>query len=254
MNAKTLLATLSIGMFAQGALAQGAGGPPPQAYEDCRGKTAGDVVQQMTREGLVAATCESSPEGLIARPGSKPSASSGNTSSASPSSSPTSAPTKPASTRASRTGFTLTTTAGADGSTLPIEYSCDGTGVSPALQWSNAPAGTQGFALMISTIPVDGSTRWNWVLYGIPKSATGLPKNTSGIGTLGATSHDLSVRYEPPCPNGPGAKRYTFTLYALSAAPVLPDNPAKVTGAVLSKAISAITLDTASFTMSYTRR
>lgn len=42
--------------------------PPPQAYEDCRGKRAGDSVQHMTREGAVAATCVESPKGLMARP------------------------------------------------------------------------------------------------------------------------------------------------------------------------------------------
>jgi hypothetical protein len=42
--------------------------PPPQAYEDCRGKRAGDTVQHATREGRVAATCVESPQGLVARP------------------------------------------------------------------------------------------------------------------------------------------------------------------------------------------
>jgi hypothetical protein len=42
--------------------------PPPQAYEDCRGKKAGDVVPHATREGTVAATCTESPNGLVARP------------------------------------------------------------------------------------------------------------------------------------------------------------------------------------------
>lgn len=42
--------------------------PPPQAYTDCTGKKAGDTVQHTTREGKVAATCEDSPKGLVARP------------------------------------------------------------------------------------------------------------------------------------------------------------------------------------------
>ncbi|MBF0121325.1 MAG: hypothetical protein HQK79_21025 [Desulfobacterales bacterium] len=42
--------------------------PPPQAYEDCKGKKAGDTVQHTTPEGIVAATCEDSPQGLVARP------------------------------------------------------------------------------------------------------------------------------------------------------------------------------------------
>jgi hypothetical protein len=43
-------------------------GPPPQAYEDCKGKKAGDSVQHTTPEGKVAATCMDSPKGLVARP------------------------------------------------------------------------------------------------------------------------------------------------------------------------------------------
>ena len=107
---------------------------------------------------------------------------------------------------------------------------------------------------MVSTIPVVGATRWNWVLFDIPKTATGLARNTSGVGILGATSHDMSVRYESPCSNGPGATQCTIMVYALSASPVLPDQPGKVTGAVLTRAISAITLASASINMSYTRR
>ena len=50
--------------------------PPPQAFEDCKGKKAGDAVMHTTREGKVAATCAESANGLVARPnqpkGSKP--------------------------------------------------------------------------------------------------------------------------------------------------------------------------------------
>ncbi len=47
--------------------------PPPQAFEDCKGKKAGDLVQHTTREGKVAATCLNSPDGLVARPNQPPS-------------------------------------------------------------------------------------------------------------------------------------------------------------------------------------
>jgi Spy/CpxP family protein refolding chaperone len=46
--------------------------PPPQAYEDCKGKKAGDTVQHTTPEGKVAATCMESPKGLVARPNQPP--------------------------------------------------------------------------------------------------------------------------------------------------------------------------------------
>jgi phosphatidylethanolamine-binding protein (PEBP) family uncharacterized protein len=106
---------------------------------------------------------------------------------------------------------------------------------------------------MVTTTPVDGSTRWNWVLYGIPSSATGLDENSQGVGTVGTGSHGTVMQYDPPCPQGPGAKTYTFTLYALSASPSLPDSGDQVTGEVLTNAISSITLDKASLDLSYGR-
>lgn len=42
--------------------------PPVNAYADCQGRKAGDAIQHQTREGKVAATCEESPKGLVARP------------------------------------------------------------------------------------------------------------------------------------------------------------------------------------------
>jgi len=48
------------------------GAPPQQAFDDCRGKRAGDTVTHMTRDGAVSATCVETPQGLAARP-SRPS-------------------------------------------------------------------------------------------------------------------------------------------------------------------------------------
>lgn len=81
MNAR-LLGSILVTCLAAGAAAaqdriqptqpgnDGAGGrePPAQAYEDCKGRKAGDAVQHTTPEGKVAATCAESPKGLVARP------------------------------------------------------------------------------------------------------------------------------------------------------------------------------------------
>jgi hypothetical protein len=43
--------------------------PPPQAYDDCKGKKQGDKLMiHPPRGGEVPATCENSPKGLFARP------------------------------------------------------------------------------------------------------------------------------------------------------------------------------------------
>jgi len=44
------------------------GEPPALAYEDCKGHKTGDAIQHTTPEGKVAATCQESPKGLVARP------------------------------------------------------------------------------------------------------------------------------------------------------------------------------------------
>jgi NTF2-like N-terminal transpeptidase domain len=82
MRTRLTVLTLAVSMWAGPAMAQerpphpppgGGQGPPPQAFEDCRDKTAGDVVQYTTRDGtMVATTCVDSPQGLVARPNQPP--------------------------------------------------------------------------------------------------------------------------------------------------------------------------------------
>jgi phosphatidylethanolamine-binding protein (PEBP) family uncharacterized protein len=149
--------------------------------------------------------------------------------------------------------FALASPVAAAGGSLPAAYTCDGAGSTPPLAWSNAPAGTRQFALLMTTLPGDGATKWNWVLYGIPASTAVLPENAVGIGTLGTGSHGTLMAYDPPCSQGPGVKIYTFTLYALSGPPDLGVPPEQVTGELLTDAIAAVTLGTARLDLGYAR-
>jgi phosphatidylethanolamine-binding protein (PEBP) family uncharacterized protein len=227
-------------------------GPPPDAaIAACGGKTCGDNCQFMDREGMISGTCDEKPGVLACAPArSGPDEQASGTETSPQVKTPP--PVKQPSALIAGT-FVLTSEAGSDVDTLPDEYSCDGAGASPALSWSGTPAGTKEFALMMTTLPVDGSTRWNWVLYHIPATATGIAQNGSSIGILGTGSHGSITMYDPPCPQGPGAKLYTFTLYALSASPELPANPEEVTGPVLTSAISSITLDEANLNLYHDR-
>lgn len=99
--------------------------------------------------------------------------------------------------------------------TLPTEFTGDGDGISPPLQWNGAPAGTKGYALIMDHVTPDGGRKWYWTLYDIPASALNLPKNVTDIGKLG-TGFKGEIGYEPPMSKGPGAKTYVITLYALS--------------------------------------
>lgn len=149
--------------------------------------------------------------------------------------------------------FLLKSDAGVEGGAMSADYTCDGVGSSPALSWSNAPEGTKGFVLMMTTLPGDGTTKWNWVMYGIPATVSALAKNSSGVGITGTGSHGTTMMYDPPCSVGPGDKVYTFTLYALSATPALPTSAEDVTGEILTSAISSITLGSTALNLSYAR-
>ena len=123
-------------------------------------------------------------------------------------------------------------------------------GASPALNWSNAPSGTRSFALLMSTLPGDGSTKYNWVLYNIPAGRSSLLKANFGVGQAGVGSDGPAAAYQPPCSQGPGNKIYTFTLYALSVAPT-PSTPPD--GAALLSSITPNVLGKASLNAVYSR-
>jgi phosphatidylethanolamine-binding protein (PEBP) family uncharacterized protein len=156
-------------------------------------------------------------------------------------------------TAAARTaGLSLTSPAFTDGGTLPVVYTCDGAGHSPPLAWTGAPEGTVQFAVLMTTLANDG-LKWNWLLYGIPAGVTSLAESATGVGTVGLSSDGPELRYYPPCSQGPGAKTYTFTIYALSAAPLLSVPADQVTGQVLTSAISPATLASSHVSVTYTR-
>jgi len=145
----------------------------------------------------------------------------------------------------------LSSPAFTEGGSLPPEYTCDGTGTSPPLEWTGVPSGTRELALLVTTVAKDG-LKWNWVLWAIPPETPGLSAG-SGVGTAGLTSDGPALAYSPPCSQGPGAKTYTFTLYALSDHPTLPARPREVTGAALTDAIRASTIAKSELDVSYAR-
>jgi len=150
-------------------------------------------------------------------------------------------------------GFALTSSLGPSGTAMASDYTCDGTGSNPPLSWTGAPAGTAGYALLMTTLPGDGTTKYNWVVHSIPAATTGIAKDAYGIGITGVGSDGPAALYQPPCSSGPGVKNYIFTLYALSGSPALPADPATVTGEQLAQAIAPLTLGTASLTLTATR-
>ena len=150
-------------------------------------------------------------------------------------------------------GFVLKSPAVQNGGALPEEFTGDGAGISPPLEWEGVPAGTAGFALLMHHFDPEGRAKWYWTLYNLPAGTRSLARGVTGIGTAGNNSIDRRLGYAPPHSKGPGLKTYVITLYALSAMPAIAEPPSSVSRDVLLNAIRDRVLGTAELKVTYTR-
>ena len=135
----------------------------------------------------------------------------------------------------------------------PKLYTCDSIGVSPGLQWSNAPSTTTNYAITMYTIPPTGEKHVYIVLYNIPASTMSIPDNSKSIGIFGINTVNGNTTYTPPCSQGPGAKIYVLTLYALNAPPTFSVTSNQVTMAILQAGMKNKIVDSAVMSITYTR-
>jgi phosphatidylethanolamine-binding protein (PEBP) family uncharacterized protein len=150
--------------------------------------------------------------------------------------------------------ITAESTAFSNNGTLPAKYTCDGLGISPPITWKTAPAGTKSFAVVMHHIPPTGDTHVYMLVYNIGSSIGSLAEKTANVGIFGANTVNGKTEYTPPCSQGPGAKAYIMTVYALSAEPVFPSSATKITRDVLLAAISKTTIGMAIINVNYTRQ
>lgn len=96
---------------------------------------------------------------------------------------------------------------------------------SPELSWTNAPSGTQSFAVIVFDVTA-GVVHWG--MYNIPPTTTELPQNAGAASSsygLQVVNVFSDISYDGPCPP-PGVKplvhHYVFTVYALDKTLSLP--------------------------------
>lgn len=149
--------------------------------------------------------------------------------------------------------FTASSTAFTNNGTLPKLYTCDSLGISPNLSWANAPTGTTSFAITMHHVPPSPPNHVYMLLYNIPSTSTSIADAVNNVGLFGINTVNGKTSYTPPCSQGPGAKLYTITVYALSSAPVFSVPQSQVTMDMLLAAISIKTLATSVLNITYTR-
>ena len=168
----------------------------------------------------------------------------------------TSATTSESSSRATK--FAVSVPAAINGNQLPVSATCDGAGISPAITWSTVPTGTKYLAIIIDSIPGparpgETSTENHFYLtnFNIPASVHSIPEGNKNIGELGQNFLGRALGYTPPCSQGPGAKIYTITIYALSEKIDLP--PALATESTLLSAMDGKILEKTKIDLTYSR-
>ena len=116
----------------------------------------------------------------------------------------------------------LTSTAFKDGGAIPAKYTADGQDISPALAWTDIPAGAQTLALICDDPDAPGGTWVHWVVYNIPVTVSGLPEGVPVQEVLDNGAQQGKSDFKRPGYGGPappaGTHRYFFKLYALDTA------------------------------------
>ena len=127
--------------------------------------------------------------------------------------------------------FRLTSPGMPDNSKLPAKAAgnfaknpnCTGQNVSPALQWSNAPANTKSYAIIWDDqAGRAGLGVSHAVIYGIPASTTSFPEGALGGAPNGFVGgkNTLGMPWLGPCsPKGNAPQHYVMTIIATDVEP-----------------------------------
>jgi Raf kinase inhibitor-like YbhB/YbcL family protein len=152
----------------------------------------------------------------------------------------------------------LTSSAFEDGRPIPRDHTCDGRDISPPLNWTDAPNGTEEFAILVEDLDSPRRPFYNWVFWGIPGPVKQIPEAVPKVGR----EHHLIARqgvnsftydyngYRGPSPLKGEKRRYVFKLYALKKRIHLVG---RTTGVELLRALKPYVLEEATLRGTYER-
>lgn len=143
----------------------------------------------------------------------------------------------------------------AEGQMIPPKYTADGEDVSPPLQWSQLPGGTESLALICEDPDAPVGTWVHWLIWNIPQDAGALaekipPQKQLPNGSRQGVNDFGRIGYGGPAPPS-GTHRYFFRLYALDTT---LDVPAGASRTQLEKAMKGRILAQAQLMGKYSRR
>jgi Raf kinase inhibitor-like YbhB/YbcL family protein len=130
--------------------------------------------------------------------------------------------------------MTLTVSGFPDGGAIPIKFTqaapgaAPGEGTSPAISWTNPPAGTRSFVLNVRDLDVARNRttddQAHWVVWNLPATTTDLPEGVARGSQRPDGSYQISAT--GPVYRGPGAPasgRVPHYMFEISALDVILD-------------------------------
>ena len=116
--------------------------------------------------------------------------------------------------------LTISSPSFSNGGSIAQKFTCDGPDVSPQLDWTEPPAGTKTFALLVDD-PDAPVGNWNhWAIWNLPATLRSLPEGVRKVTHLPDGSEQgmndfHKPGYNGPCPPAGKPHRYYFKLFAL---------------------------------------
>ena len=106
---------------------------------------------------------------------------------------------------------------------LPSRFTCAGSKVlSPPINWSGEPKGTQSIAIVVDDADAPISPYVYWLVFDILPGTSAIQEDHLPPGAKQAKGSAGYARYDPPCPGASGHD-YRFTVYALNRVLNLPN-------------------------------
>lgn len=109
------------------------------------------------------------------------------------------------------------------GGDIPLAHSAYGVGRSPALGWSQPPAGTKSLAIMLEDPDAMSARPFvHWLVWNIDPALSGLGEAALPAGAVQGRNNRSSSAYFGPRPRGSKPHHYHFQLFALDRTLDLP--------------------------------
>lgn len=114
-------------------------------------------------------------------------------------------------------GFALFTP-WADGGTIDVRYTCDGSDAAPSISWAGVPAGTAELAIsMVDESNVSSGRPFiHWAISGIDPGLDRLGEEEVPPGAVQGINFFGDVGYTGPCPDPGTSGTFVLTIFALS--------------------------------------